>query len=676
MPRKPNARLLSCLVAVASTATALDATAAEPVREDDEMVVTATRTERRLQDVPASVTVISAGDIEKSVAQSADELLQDLAGIDVKHSMGALSIGTSNQVTMRGMGGLSEARTLLLIDGVAANEIYNGAVEWNQIPVEDIQRIEVVRGATSALYGSNAMGGVINIITKRPTEAMTTTVKVGYGDLGTKSAGASLSGSSGRLGYYLSGHLQESDGYQPLPDDKLKATSIDKGQERSNFRGRLSYALSPTSSVSLTARRYDAETTGTYDIPDYTPFDQETTSFTADYENRLGGGRTFSATVYNKTEDSLYDGADWRGGYTSVEKTSANEQDNIGGTLQYTTPFFNDGGADHVLTGGIDLRQGEFDRHDDYISGRDILVSGTQRYAGLFLQDEVFLTEDLVLNAGGRYDYWKNYDGSNLDTADSPVATEYESKTHDSFSPKLGATYHVSPRTTLRGSVGKAFRAPSLYDLYRTYITTYSVYASNPDLDPEKVLSYEVGVEHRITPAASIAVTLYRSDAEDYIATITPDPENDPYYHEKANVGEVEIYGAETEFRYRITPAWSMAANFTYNRTTIQEYGPDPSLEGNFLPDTPTRKANLSVTYSDPEWFTAKATARHIGQRYDNDSNSAEHDAYTLVDLHLSKEFGGHYRFALNVDDLFDETFTEYYVSPGRVVTGELTATY
>ncbi|WP_201345050.1 TonB-dependent siderophore receptor [Thiohalobacter sp. COW1] len=646
------------------------------------VVVTATRTERDISEVPASVSVITSEEIEKSTAQSADELLQGLAGVDVRHSMGVLSVGTSNKVTMRGMGGLTEARALMLIDGVPVNEVWSGGVEWNQIPVEDIERIEVVRGAGSALYGSNAMGGVINIITKKPSEETQTKVTLGYGSMDTKDGSASMSGSAGKWGYRLSGGITRSDGYQPLPENKLKATSIDKGAERENFRGVLSYDLTDSSLLSLTGEYYHHQTTGTYDIPGYNPFEQKNKVLSAKYNNRLGGGRELSATLYTKSEDSSYDNANYLTGYTTNRFDSVSEQSNVGGNLQYTAPFSSSGAANHVITTGLDFRQGEIDRQDTYYdgSGRFIQVKGSQRYAGLYAQDEIFLMDDdLVLNIGGRYDYWKNYDGYNYDTVASPVETNFEDASHSSFNPKLGAIYQLNPSTAIRGSVGKAFRAPNLYDLYRTYIATSTmIYYPNADLGPEKVLSYEVGLDQQLGDSATLSVTLYHNDAEDFISTLSitcTDPAFTSCY-EKQNVGEVSTQGVEVDFRYAFTRHWGLSANYTYNRSEVEKYDPDPTLEGNLLPDTPEHKGALSLTFSDPSLFTAKVTARYVGERYSNDTNTTEYDSYTLVDLHLSKDVGKHYRLSLDVNDLFDKTYTEYNVSPGRTVMAKLTASF
>ncbi|GAB6039465.1 TonB-dependent receptor [Endothiovibrio diazotrophicus] len=366
-----------------------------------------------------------------------------------------------------------------------------------------------------------------------------------------------------------------------------------------------------------------------------------------------------------------------RTGYTSTLSDSASDQDNFGGNLQYTHPLFATVGGDHILTTGLDFRQGEVSREDHYFDGSNRLVktSGGQRYAGLYLQDEWFLLDDaLVLNLGGRYDYWHNYDGYSFDTFASPTASTFATDTSTSFNPKLAASYRLTAETTVRGSVGKAFRAPTLYDLYRTYIAGTTVYAPNPNLGAESVLAYELGLERRFGRSTDLSLSLYRNDAEDFISTLSvacTDPAFTRCYR-KGNVGEVTTAGLEAELHHAIDDRWGLFANYTYSRSTVERYDPNPALEGNWLPDVPRHKGAFGLTYADPAGLSAKATVRHVGKRYSDDTNNTPYDGYTLVDLNLASSFGEGYRVSLEVNDLFDRGYTEYYVSPGRVVSAHL----
>lgn len=263
-----------------------------------EVVVTATRTERPIESVPASVTVITSEDIEKSPAHSADELLRELAGVTVRHYQGILSSSTTNSVTMRGLVG-TEGRVLILRDGVPINDSYGGAVEWNEVDVDDIERIEVVRGAGSALYGSNAMGGVINIITKKPEKEIKTSVETGYGSMNTWLVSLKNSATLGKFGYYISGGYLESDGYCDVAKEKRKSYHTDKEVERHNIGGKLTYEVDPSSSCALSSSHYRQEDTGRYKIPGYEVTSEQNRVGLNYQKKETGGtyGRTFIKTM-------------------------------------------------------------------------------------------------------------------------------------------------------------------------------------------------------------------------------------------------------------------------------------------------------------------------------------------------------------------------------------------
>lgn len=645
------------------------------------MMVTATRTERDVSDIPASVTVITADEIKDSAAQSADEVIQGLAGVDGLHTIGILSTSTSNTISLRGLGGGSEARTLLLINGVPSNDLSVGAIEWNKIPLNDIERIEVVRGPASAIYGSNAMGGVINIITKAPSKETISQASIGYGSMNTRVGTASVSGSNGGLGFRLSGNVMHSDGYQDLTKALTKPTSIAQGVERENMSGNLNYQINNNSSIDLNASHFHEQKTGTLDYAGFNPYEQESNDLTGKYSLDLGEGRLFSAQLYGRWDESSYDSANYATGYTTTSYSSSGAEERFGGNLQYTMPFKLGAGADHILTSGIDFNDGQIKRHNEYLDGsnRQIRIRGSQRYMALYLQDEIFMVDDaLIVNVGGRFDRWNNYDGYGYDDAATPIETDYEDSTLTAFNPKLSALYHLSDTTTLRGSIGKAFRAPTLNDLYSTFVWGSSVWAGNPNLGPETVVSYEIGLDQQFGNNADLSMTIYRNNAEDFIGFITPDPVGNPYYKEKQNIGAVSTQGIELDLKYRLSEWWSLSASATYNRSLVEEYAANSSIEGNYLPETPKHKATISLGYNNPAFLTGKMTMRYVGDRYSDDANTENkmYENYTVVDLHLAKGLSKTYSISLDVNDLFNEGYTEYYVSPGRTVMAKLSASF
>ncbi len=636
--------------------------------------ITATKTKRKVSDVPASIEVITQKDIQNSVANSADELLKEVSGIDLKHSMGILSSGTSNKVVMRGFGGTTEGRVLLLIDGVPMNDLYGGDLEWNKIPVSNIQRIEVVKGATSALYGSGAMGGVINIITKNPTNEVKTNIALSYGSMDTKIASLSSMGKEGKVGFLISGERATSDGYNPETPAHTKPYTLDKGVERDNFNIKLTYDIDATSSAFISGSYYDNETTGTLAIDNYVPYYQEHKTYTAGYKKKFENDNELSLKVFLKDEYSDYDSANST--KTAVQYESSSTNDDRGGIVQLTIPYTEDPmfGTSTLVT-GIDFRQGKIDRFNDYVDGSDkeIKIQGSQKYIGFFLQDEIFINNNWIINIGGRYDFWKNYDGHGYDSSLPTPDTYYNSTTTNGFSPKIGIVNHLTENTSLRASVGSAYRAPTLSDLYNTFVSGSRIWYGNPDLEPEKVISYEVGFDHTIFDEGKLSITAYQNDAKDFFYYITSvPPDGYTAAQTKTNVGKVKIQGIEIDASYPFTDQIHAFANYTYNKSKIEEFKENTTLEGKYLIEVPKHKGSISLMYVNPQLVDAKISARYVGDRYSNDTNTAEYESYTVFDLKLSRKLSENLEVSLSVDDLFNESYTEYYVSPGRVIMGTL----
>ncbi|MDY0321779.1 MAG: TonB-dependent receptor [Arcobacteraceae bacterium] len=645
-----NKALLACLlVSIVNSANASE--------NLGDITVTATKTERKISDVPASIEVITQETIKKTSANTVNELLANISGLDVRSNSSIISnseAGT-NKVLMRGFGGTARGRVLVMVDGVAMNDAMSQNVEWNKIAMGDVERIEVVKGANSALYGSSAMGGVINIITKKP-KAQTTDISLTYGSMNTKIIALSTGGKVNNLGYYLSGTKTTSDGYIKELPQNIKTTTIKTGIKRDNLVAKFTYDIDNVTDMYLNINKFDNLQTGEKNIPGYDAFHQKDTSIKTGYKTQINNNIDVLFNIYNTDENRSYDSTST----TAVTSTTTIDLKRLGGGVQATIPSFDD---THYITTGIDIRYDELDNKSNYVAtGKVIQNLGKQDYLALFVQDEIFLGEKTVINIGGRYDKYNNHDGSQYDS--SLTTTNYNSKKFSAFSPKIGAIYNISDRLSVRGSAGKAFRVPTLYELYSTFVGSKTWY-SNPNLEPEKVISYEAGFDYKLYERANWSVTTYKSDAKDFIYSATrPDG-----HYDKVNVGEVEIKGIETELFLPINDTLDFMVNYTYNKSKIKKFETNTALEGNYLTLIPKKKASASIIYTNPKLINITGSVRYIGDRYQDDANteSTAYQGYTLYDLKLSKNITENTEFSLNIEDLFDKGYTETYVSPGRV---------
>lgn len=644
--------------------------AASPSVEMEKIVVTATRTETPVENLPVSVTVITSEEIKNMPVKTVDEVLDKAAGLQIRRSKGLCNTTSHTTLYMRGTG--DSARVLVLKDGIPINRAYGGTVTlWNTISLENIERIEIVRGASSALYGSSAMGGVIKIITKKPEKRVSGDVSIEGGSFDTYIGNASISGGTDQYGLRASvGHKRTKgyeyyegkdwENYYEKPENELTNISIGGDIWLGESILRLDYAYLLEESLSATTTQYDGEQeTNEYMLSWGVPLGKADFSVKAYYYDE---GYISNADKYNSTS----------GKFDTFYYDSTVPKDEYGVIFQVGTEL-----AGHKLTAGSDLKWAECQSEYAYSTG-DRNFSGKQDFYSLFANDEIaFFKDRLIFSAGVRYDYWKNHDG---DFYDSTTSTErridYPERSDDAFSPKIGVTYKLTGDTKIRASFGTGFKAPSLYDLYKSGphgSTKFDL--ANPDLKAEKMeWSYDVGFDTTPHEGLNISMTFYHSSIKDFLGEKTLTAEEVPSWFspdsgmtviQTINLGRVEIYGVEAGIEYKINRRWSTFINHTYNVSKIKSYAQDPTVEGNYLAYTPRHMTKIGVTYDNPKLFTLGIFLTNVGERYGDLENTdvKKLDAYQVVDLKISRELFKGFEVFGYVNNLTDEDYKEYYTT-------------
>ena len=638
--------------------------------EIEKTVVTATRTETPVEDLPVSVTVITAQEIEEMPVKTVDEVLMKAAGVQIRRNKGLSNTGSHTTIYMRGTA--DSSRVLVLKDGVPLNMAYTGTVGiWNNIDLENIEKIEIVRGASSALYGSSAMGGVINIITKRPGKGVHGEANFEGGMLDTYIGNAKVSTGTDRYTLRASGVYKTTNGYEyykgsewkdyyKTPENKLTTVSVGGDVWLGESLLRLDYDYYLEDSLSATTTQYDGDDTHN--------------DFMLSWGMPLGNVDLSVKSYYfdaKSTSDARkYDSA--TGNFNEYYYNSSIPKDEYGALIQASFDLgFNQ------LTVGSDIKWAKCKSNYTYADG-DRDFRGKQDFYSFFVNDELsFFDDKLIVNAGVRYDYWKNHDGNYYDTTTDPTRKiKYPDKNEHALSPRAGVAYKLFEGTTLRASFGTGFKAPSLYDLYRSGphgATRFDL--ANPDLDAEKLVwSYDVGFDTRPTNDLFISMTFYQSRFKDFLGDktlsegeipswFTPDPGQTVI--QVVNLGKVDIYGVEASLEYRFTPTWWAFVNHTFNVSKIKEYPDEPEVVGNYLAYTPRHMTKVGVVYDNPKLFTLGVFLTCVGERYSDLQNSEDKklDGYQVVDVKISRKLIEGLEIYGYVNNLTDEDYKEYYTT-------------
>jgi len=676
------------LIAEAIVFSGLSFAEEEEVLKLGEVVVTATKTERPIKDVPASVTLIKKEDIGKTTARYVDDVLRYEVGIDVNRGKGGLS-SPSTHVRMRGF---SHGRAVVILrDGVPINRAICGGAKWNEIPVDVVEKVEVVRGASSSLYGSGAMGGVINIFTKEPEKKFRFSLKEDYGTYNTWESNITISGPLGKnFGYLLNYNHLETDGFIPYVgnDPVFRNASIDNYRDSDNVFLKLVYDIDDASSLFLTHTYWDDEASMGRK---YNYMDIERNRTILGYKSK---GETFDITVnVFYLDEEFVNYLDHKQYFQcgKLAQVRYRPGKDVGFNLSLNFPLT----ENQIFTTGLDYRwakmkdllEGKFKKGPNFKDGYE-LSEGKQHRSSLFLEDEINFGK-LILNLSVRSDWYKSYDGFHYKKVAGTVEDdkEYLSRDNWEFNPKIGAVYHLNEATTLRGSIGRAFQMPYLYSLYATTeCPPGKENVGNPDLDPECTISYELGIDQKIGENGIIRLTGFYNNIDDYMETPYWRTASGKKQYKWSNIDEVATAGVELEGEYKLTPEITLFANYAYLETKIDKFSNPPgasqgpqytssAYKSNELPDQARHKVNWGITYNNPNILTFSLKCRYVGSRWDDLENTKKLEPYLTADLLLSRKITDFMELSLEINDLFNESWQEdkdWLASPGRTFMGKL----
>ena len=705
------------------------------------IVVTATRTPQSISDVPADVSVVTSADIASRDVQTVDAAMNLLPGV---FDLRTKPLDTTGSVTLRGFP--EQKRTLVLLDGEPLNDGYNNQVDWNSLNVEDISRIEVAKGPFSSLYGGNAMGGVINIITKTPQEREVT-IKSGYGSDNTWNEYASYGDKLyDRLSVFVSYGYRQSDGYPTVPVTVQPGTGpgkpVNGGVPTTDPYGDPQYIIGNwgnnnwwTESGSLKLN---------YDIS------PDSKAFFSYRVNQYGYG-------YNNPQDFLTDSSGstvWNGPVTfQGSQLKYNEASFLGDWGRLTENHYNGGYETHICgdavlkisAGLLDIPDNWYATPDYYLATRAggpgslattpgqvwhnnvqlsfpvfernlITVGGDFRHeeaayqtynltnwkdAGsqtdltgeglgkdnifsLYSQAEIALIRNVTLYAGVRGDYWKAYDGMSIASEGSP-AQYYDSKDALSINPKGSIVYKPLEDTSLRASIGTAFRPPNVYELYTTwsYFGLYN-FLANPNLNPETSFSWDLGLEQKLRYNTVVKINYFNNTIDNYIypKTISFNPVTYATDYQNENAGKAATNGVEFGIENKPWECLKVFSNATYTHSEMLQNSADPLSVGKQLPWVPEWMFNLGgeVTYRD---FTFTLTGRYVSKQYGNADNTDKvNGVYGSYDPFFTADFCARYKLTkwatldFSIKNIMDRNYFSYYQAPGRQFFGGVTAKF
>lgn len=592
----------------------------------DQVTVTATRSETSLKDAPGAITIITKEDLADMPDGDLLEAIRETAGI----SLIGRNVGGRKSISIRGM---DSRHSLILVDGkrIAASTAVFGHsnFENNWLTSENIERIEIVRGPLSALYGSEAIGGVINIITKPiNTKDWSFGFKTGGGVTDDDGGGnghvtAYASGPlvADTLGIYLSAGYDRDD---DTPSEDNPRVSELEGIEAYSFNTKMAYTPNKDHTLEVAVdlideeRWRDASRRGTFYESQY---EVDKSMYSLSWHGSVGPTRSV-VQLYRSI----------------IEKDSINLLPR--GTTHYPEELTNDVldaqttfalGSSNLVTVGTELRQENLES-TTIVSGEDDVF-----HSALFIQDEIELFGKLRITLGGRYDDNENF-GSE-------------------FSPRIYGLYQVSDSVNIKLGYGHAFNAPTIKQASEGYFASFGPHSfrGNPDLGPETSNNYELGAEY-VTDMFWAKGFYFHNDIEDMIKnTRVGQPEFPPgggpprFTFMAQNIEEVRTQGVETEIGVSLDSGFEITANYTY--LDAEDRMNDERLTGK-----PKHTVNSKIAYTMEQWgLTTALRFQFIGdQVLEGDVGPEDVPDYSLWHFSARKSLGDMLELQAGVENIGD----------------------
>lgn len=645
-----------------------------PLGED--IVVTATRSPRPLRDLPADVTVVNREEIERSPGKTVDELLRSVPVFNsFRRSSSVGADPSSAGVSLRGVGPSAAARSLLLVDGVPANDSFGDNIWWRAVPPLGIQRIEVVPGGGSALYGNYALAGVTQVLS-RPITPLTVDGVVDYGSFNTARLGGWGSDRWGPVGAAVEADLFRSDGY--LVVAPYMRGPIDKPASSEHAVGSARLEAKAARDLVLTAR-------GGFFYENFNGGTEFTTAAVRRWELAAGArytpseAGTFDLSLSGHARDFMQDRARVTTGRTQEFLTARQfvpAYDLGTGLLWRSQPLSLAGTHDVVL--GVDARWITGEARETRYPAAPVAstvvqqnAGGRQELYGFFAEDVYDISEAVEATFALRFDFWDNLGASLFQRTfgGTSTTTPYSYRSDSQVDPKVGLRVRPVEWLTLRAAAYHSFRAPTLDELYRSFQVGTVTTLGNPDLGPETLWGGEIGFGVTVPRGITLGVTGFWNVLKNPVVNVTcPPPPGLPVpgvpgatcsapTRLKQNLGQARIRGIEASAEWRFARFWSAGAAYAFADSRVTDAPGNPQLVGMELPQDPRIRGTLSLSFDDPNLLTIHAEGNYIGAQFENDANTLPMGEVYLLDLVAAWHATKFLDVYLALQNLLDRTY-------------------
>jgi len=556
----------------------------------------------------------------------------------------------------------------VLEDGIPLNDPFSSSDYWDRVPAESVASVEVAQEGASSLYGSDALGGVVQFRT-RPAHPGGISLETSYGNQNTPELSLWAGGQAGRWESTFGGEVFQTDGYILVPEPFRG--SIDTPARSKHGTADLMIGRKIGEQSKIFARGWffdDSRHNGT----PATTNDIRLGEGALGANLQLGGIGALTLRFYGEAQT-------WHQGFSSVAANRNSEAL----TDRQTVPAQGVGGS-AVWSRSLGRRQtlvAGFDEHEEIGHSNEILFSsltgshtrdtfsgGHQRTVGFFGEDLIQIAPRWLLSVSARFDYWRNFDAFTecvpfAQACTPPALTLYPNRSYDAFSPRATLLHQMNSHVSWSGSVYRAFRAPTLNELYRSFRQGNTLTSNNPNLTEERLTGGEAGVDvNGFNRRLEVRGVFFFNEIINPVANVTlppaPSCPSNTICRQKQNLGRTSAPGFQIDAVARITNRIQLSGGYQYvNATVISSPGQTPSLVGRWIAQVPHNVLTFQARYTNPSRINLSVTGRMAGRQFDDDQNLFLLDRFFVLDVMASRQIGAGVELFTAVENLLNESY-------------------
>jgi outer membrane receptor protein involved in Fe transport len=633
--------------------------------------VTANRAATLLADVPVSDVELTRDDLQNTPALALDDALRQVPGFSLfRRSSSRTANPTTQGVSLRGLGANGSSRALVLEDGIPLNDPFGGWVYWDRVPTESVSSVEIAQEGASSLYGSDALGGVVQFIS-RPTEPAGISLETSYGNQNTPDLSLWAGGQKGKWESTFAGEIFNTDGYVLVPGADRGPVDTRAGSEHGTADLMVGRKIGQNSEIF--ARGWYLDETRQNGTPLQTN-DTKLGQGALGANLQLGSFGALALRFYADVQT-------YHQGFSSVTSAVTNRDTETQTDLQ-TVPSQGVGGS-AVWSRQFGKRQtivAGFDDHEEIGASHDILFTkgvpsanqssgGRQRTLGFFGEDLIQIAPRWLLSLSARVDHWSNFDASTVRVpigTGTPSDVEFADRSQNAFSPRATLRHQINPNISWDASVYRAFRAPTLNELYRSFRQGNTLTNSNANLTAEHLTGADAGValdtfERRlqfhgtffynqiVNPVANVTCTAVATPVSN-----CPPPIPNTILRVRENLGRTSAPGFEIGTTGHITRDFELSVGYQYVDSKVSSFPASPALVGLWIAQVPHNTLTFQARYSNPRFLMLSVDGRMIGKQFDDDLNSFPLGRFFVLDVSASRAIGRGVELFAAVENLFN----------------------